>query len=281
MAPSEDEVARAIGEIAAAYAALPQVRAVALAGSRAQDSNDARSDVDLYLYADAPVPLEARRAIILPRAAADPPPEIGSKIWEEEDDWIEPGGLAIEVIHRTSAWIEDELDRVLVRHEPRLGYSTCFWHSVRVARVLHDRDGWFSELRERAQGTYPEPLARAIIGLNRPVLREVLPSYAHQITQAAARDDRLAVHHRVAVFLASYFDVLFAVNRTTHPGEKRLLDHAAALERVPARLRAKISGLLEDAAVAPNRLAPRIEALCDDLDALVARHAPEAQSAAA
>ena len=50
----------------------------------------------------------------------------------------------------------------------------------------------------------------------------MLPSFDTQITKAEKRGDLVSVNHRVAEFLASYFDVLFALNEMTHPGEKRM-----------------------------------------------------------
>src|SRR5205823_11230113 len=55
-------LAEALG---AAFGALPQVAAVALAGSYASRVADAQSDIDLYVYADTPIPIDRRTAIML------------------------------------------------------------------------------------------------------------------------------------------------------------------------------------------------------------------------
>lgn len=44
-----------------------------------------------------------------------------------------------------------------------------------------------------------------------------------QIKKAADRGDTVSVNHRTTEFLASYFNVIFALNSLTHPGEKRLV----------------------------------------------------------
>ena len=50
-----------------------------------------------------------------------------------------------------------------------------------------------------------------------------MPAYDGQILKAARRNDTVSINHRVSAFLESYFDLLYALNRKTHPGEKRLL----------------------------------------------------------
>ena len=113
----------AASAVAAAFAALPEVVAVALGGSEASADADRSSDLDLYIYSDVPVPI-ASRAAVADRLGA-PGGEVGNDLWESGDEWTHArSGVPVDVMFRTRAWIEEQLDHTLVRHEPSLGYST-------------------------------------------------------------------------------------------------------------------------------------------------------------
>ena len=51
-------------------------------------------------------------------------------------------------------------------------------------------------------------------------------SYLDQIKLAVKRNDPVSVNHRIAAFMASYFDIIFALNKVYHPGEKRMIKYA-------------------------------------------------------
>ena len=53
-----------------------------------------------------------------------------------------------------------------------------------------------------------------------------MPAFSNQVEKAIKRQDLLSMNHRTSEFFASYFDLLFALNEQTHPGEKRMLDYA-------------------------------------------------------
>ena len=89
-------------------------------------------------------------------------------------------------------WIEEQLERVLVRHEASVGYSTCFWHNVLHSTALFDCSGWYRDLQEKAARPYPRPLQSAIIARNHPILRQSLSSYLAQIERAVRRGDSVA-----------------------------------------------------------------------------------------
>jgi hypothetical protein len=265
--PAPDPLA---ASVAAAFADLPAVTAVALAGSGVSGVTDEQSDLDLYVYAGAPVAMADRVAIATSFATR---PEVGNDFWEPGDEWIDAQtGRHVDVMYRTPLWIEEQLERVLVRHEASVGYSTCFWHNVLHSTPLFDRSGWYRALQAAARRPYPQPLRRAIIATNHPILRQTLSSYLAQIQRAVRRGDSVSIQHRVTALLASYFDVLFAVNELPHPGEKRLLQLATTrCTKTPPEMEAQINALLQTAArPASPVIVTHVNALLDSLDDLLA-----------
>ena len=268
--PTETTTLAALAQqVAADFAALPQVVAVAMAGSRTSDTADDRSDIDLYVYTAEPVAIADRAAIATRFATRQ---EVRNHFWEPGDEWIDARtGRQVDVMYRTPAWIEEQLERVLVRHEASVGYSTCFWHNVLHSEPLFDRTGWYRDIQTMAKRPYPEPLRRAIVAKNHPILRRTISAYLAQIERAVRRGDSVSVQHRVTALLASYFDILFAVNELPHPGEKRLLQFAMTqCARTPPEMETRINTLL-GTAPRPATLAVvrHIHALLDNLDALL------------
>ena len=255
--------------VAGQFASLPQVEAVVLAGSWSSEFADAASDVDLYVYVTEDIPLHERAQI----AAGSLRAEIGNATWEPGDEWIDAEtGRSVDVMYRQVRWIEEQLDRVLVRHEASVGYSTCFWYNVLHSRLLFDRAGWFEALQRRARQGYPEQLRRAIIAKNYPLLRRNQSSYLHQIELAVRRKDIVSVNHRVAALLASYFDLLFALNELPHPGEKRLIRYATeSCSTLPAKMEREVMELLGSVGKLDRSTMAKANALVDGLDAFLLR----------
>lgn len=258
-----------LAEVTTEFATLPEVRAVALAGSQGGKLADDGSDIDLYVYAE-PEPPVAWRTWLAKKFGERA--SIGNRFWEPGDEWVASrSGIIVDIMYRSPAWIEAQLDRVLLQHEASVGYSTCFVHNVLHSNPLHDRNGWFASLQARTAQPYPEPLRRAIIARNHPILRSTLSSYVHQIALALAREDHVSVNHRITALLASYFDILFAVNRLPHPGEKRLVAYVSAnCAQRPPHFQTQVNELL--LAVAPAGRADvfeKVNDLLDGLDALL------------
>jgi predicted nucleotidyltransferase len=249
--------------VADRYAALRPVQAVALSGSRSSKQSDESSDIDLYVYVNHPLTLAQRAQV----AAGAKRVEIGNNFWEPGDEWVDPeSGLGIDAMYRELEWIEEQIARVLNDHKASIGYSTCFWYNVRNSELLFDRESWFAQLQLKASAPYPPELKRAIIAKNHPILRTTISSYVHQIEVAQRRHDVVAVNHRITALLASYFDILFAVNEQTHPGEKRLLKFAEELcPKRPSRMKEDVERVVEFRSLAA------ITELLDGLDGLLRR----------
>ncbi len=216
-------------EIASRFSELEHVEAVALAGSAVVGISDSQSDYDFYVYSRQPVDVTFRDGLLKSRAQRL---ELHRTFWEDEDAWIE-SDAKLEIMYRTCAWIEGELTARLDRYEASLGYTTALCFSIERSRALWDRSGWFANTQRRLLGGYPEGLARAIVQKNLPVLGAIISSYEDQIRAAFLRQDLVSLNHRVAAWLSSYFDILFAAIRQFHPGEKRLLAYVGELPSAP------------------------------------------------
>lgn len=261
-----------IDMLVAQFAALPQVAAIALGGSRCSGAADAASDIDIYIYTRGAIALAERQAIQAATGGASVA-NMGMTFWGDGDEWIDAAsGVGIDLIYFDAAWMKDQLGRVLDQHLPQGGYTTCFWRTVREGQIVFDRDGWLPRLQQHSQQAYPEPLRRAIIAHNYPVLRHTISSYRNQIARAIARQDFVSLNHRVAALCASYFDIIFALNRVLHPGEKRLLALAQReCALLPTGFAVNLAAVLHAAGTEPEQLVGAVDVLLDQLDALLAQ----------
>ena len=252
------------------FAALPQVEAVALGGSLVDDNPDGTSDIDLYIYTRADISL-AERQTIVDRSGGAVKANLGLNFWGPGDEWFNAEtGIEVDIVYFDTLWMESQINRVVHEHQASLGYTTCFWHTIRHSRVLHDPQGWFQLLQDQCQIDYPEALLHNIITLNHPVLRNIIPSYTNQLAKAVKRGDLVSINHRLAALLASYFDVIFAINRTLHPGEKRLVPLALArCEKLPVEMASDIDAVLQASVTAVPKLMALLTRLLDRLDQLL------------
>lgn len=254
-----------------AFAALGEIKAIALGGSRASGNADERSDYDLYLYCDR-LPAEQTRRDILSRHCSYI--ELNNRFWETEDDCTLINGVDIDILYRDLHDFESGLKAVAEHCCASNGYTTCMWHNLLTCRILYDETGALTAMKNRFDIPYPEQLRQNIIERNRRLLSGYLPSYEGQILKAAKRGDAVAVNHRTAAFLESYFDIIFALNRMTHPGEKRMLEIAQKeAKRLPADFAENIDSLLNSQFADHETVAAALRRIIDALDAVLAEKA--------
>ena len=256
-----------VNRLFAELAALPEVEAIALGGSRAGDNYDEKSDYDVYLYCTDEVP-EAQRRAILSRYCERM--ELGNHFWELEDNCTLTGGVDIDILYRSLDAFTADVASVVEGHEARNGYTTCMWHNLLTCRILYDRDGRLAAAKRRFDVPYPEALRTEIIGRNMRLVHTALPAYDAQIAKAVRRGDRVSVCHRTAAFLESYFDVLFALNRQTHPGEKRLVQLCRARCAVlPERFEDNLDRLFDYLMTRPERVGEDLAAIVGALERIL------------
>jgi Phosphatidylinositol kinase and protein kinases of the PI-3 kinase family len=199
---------------------LKGVISIAIGGSRASGYADISSDYDVYVYYENPISSEDRLLILKKYCKQI---ECNNTFWETEDNCIMMDDIPIDIIYRNLKDFSDTLDRVVVQGEASNGYTTCLWHNLLHSTIVYDFDGKLKALQNLYDIAYPKALQRKIISKNSTLLDGYLPSYSDQIVKAIKREDLVSIQHRTTEFLASYFDIIFALNKMTHPGEKRLL----------------------------------------------------------
>lgn len=204
----------------------PEVESIALGGSRAVNLHDDKSDYDLYVYLNRELAPGTRKDILSRFCSYM---EIDNQYWEKEDDCILFSGPVIELLYRRLDDFAASIARVVDEAQASNGYTTCMWDNLLHSEILYDREGELTRLQNRYKIDYPESLRQNIIDKNTRLLDSYIPSYFDQIVKASERMDIVSVNHRITEYLASYFDILFAYNRVTHPGEKRLIAQAKAL----------------------------------------------------
>ena len=247
----------------------PQVEAVALGGSLQSGIVDQYTDIDLYVYVTKEVPINERKKIVDQMGASRQ--DIGLTFWDPGDEWFhKETGIEVDVMFWNLKWIEDQINRVLVDHQASVGYTTCFWHTVKNSQILFDRHQWLRGFKNKCDTPYPLQLKKNIIDKNFPVLRDVIPSYYFQIKKAIDRGDMISINHRVAALVASYFDVLFALNKITNPGEKKILPYATKnCKIIPSNMAAQIDEVLYASSADSKNLLSKLDVLIDGLEGLV------------
>lgn len=225
-------------------AQIKEVEAVALGGSRAGKTYDENSDYDVYVYITAPIDDTVRENLLKKHCRTI---ELGASFWELEDDCVLKDGTDVDIIYRSLDSFVEEVADVVEKHNVRNAYTTCMWHNLITCKVIFDRNGRLCEAKKRFSVPYPAELKNNIITSHMKLLHGSLPAYDRQIKKAAERHDLNSVNHRVAGFLETYFDLIFALNEMTHPGEKKLIKICKSKCKIlPRDFEKNINSIFED-----------------------------------
>ena len=245
---------------------IPEVEAIALGGSRAGENFDEKSDYDVYLYCTGDISDDVRKTILEKYCSYI---ELGNHFWELEDNCTLKNGVDIDILYRNIEDFGNDVASVVEGFNARTGYTTCMWHNLLTCKIIYDEKGNLKALKDRFNVTYPKELKKNIINKNMSLLNGMLPSYDGQILKAVKRGDLVSVNHRTSAFFESYFDVLFALNEQTHPGEKRLVSLSKRLSMLPANFEENINKLFADLFTQPEKIGNDISEIVAELRKIV------------
>ena len=250
-------------------AALDNIKAVALSGSKTSAIKDDNSDWDIYVYSSSRVSLDAREKIL----SSDASSRINCSPFEEGDEAILPDGTVLDIMYRSLDWSEWQVDDVWRKCNARVGYTTCFIYNIKTSKILKANDDWFAALQKETAGAYPEKLRENIIEKNMDILcGKGTATFLKQAELAWKRSDTVSQNHRLSAIIASYFDVLFTYNRVLHPGEKKLQGYAHLLcHALPDSFDSNLETAIRSAGT--EEYIPAVRNLVSNLSALLERQA--------
>lgn len=228
------------------FVKFDDVEAIAIGGSSAAKTSDNISDIDVYVFVKKDIPVSQREEIVKKYSSKY---EVGGEYFGSGDEFfVDKLNCQFDVIYWNVDWFNSVVQNVWDKHYPSNGYTTCFLYTLKNFRILYDKSGWLRLLQEHLNTPYPPELKQNIIKRNLMLMKDKpFASYYEQIEKALVRNDLVSVNHRISAFLASYFDIIFALNELLHPGEKRLLNYAKENCKIlPVNFEENINSLLKE-----------------------------------
>lgn len=207
------------------YKNFSEVKAVALGGSGVNDTSDNLSDIDVYIFIEKDIVVKNREKLVKQYSSKY---EVGGEYFGSGDEFfVDKLNRQLDVMYWNVNWFESIVENTWFKYYPSNGYTTAFLFTLNNFQIIYDKDNWLKTLQDSIQTKYPNALKQNIIKRNMMLLKDKpFASYYEQIKKAINRNDIISINHRISAFMASYFDIIFALNELLHPGEKRLVKYA-------------------------------------------------------
>ncbi|WP_297208303.1 DUF4037 domain-containing protein [uncultured Brachyspira sp.] len=220
------------------------IDAVVLSGSRTSLINDDMSDYDIYIYSKNVVDIDTRIKFAEKYSSYY---DIGNDYFEYGDELLlRDSGICLDFMYRDLSLAENEINYVWRNFNSKIGYTTAFLYNIKHSHIFYDKNGCFKFFQEELSKEYPEELKNNIIKKNYNVMYgKKMASFYEQLEKAVIRNDIISINHRITAILSSYFDILFALNKELHVGEKKLVQYALKLcSKIPENFEEDIKYIL-------------------------------------
>ena len=196
------------------FCGIDGIRALVLGGSRTTERFDEKSDYDFYVYSENGIDQEIRHKILTRYCKYF---EIGNKYWELEDNGQLICGIDFDLVYRNLQQFENTVADGVEKNNSYNGFTTCLWDNILNSKIIFDKNDVFKKMKERFTIPYPQKLKENIVKRNMALLSGSVVSYDKQIIKSIHRKDLINLNNRISVFLASYFDIIFAINELPNP----------------------------------------------------------------
>jgi predicted nucleotidyltransferase len=261
-----EEARRQANQIVAAIASLQGVDAISLGGSFGSGLADSASDIDLHVYWSGELAASSEREALIRSIADADSIRMDVTYWGLEDHF-RVAGQEVELVYVNSDELLADVERAYSTGLYGEGYVTATFFYVTQSAILHDPQGMLERTRSRLEQSYPEATRRNTLGSNPNILR----AYLGHLRKAQTRGDLLFVQQRLYSIQMVFFNLLFALNRRYHPGEKRLLIHGESCPIRPSELAQRWQHSAE-LLVADPALVDLLEGLIDEICVLAANN---------
>ncbi len=276
MPPSLELLHSYSAALISALSSLAPVRAILCFGSYAMGTNDASSDIDLYVICHPQIvtPAERRAAFLqagnMDELSLDHDQPGWENQWCPSNDRLRLNEIQFDIVYNTLNWVQSVVDQVKTLGTtsiPELKFRPyTFLGMLENSVILYDADG---VLHTIITGLYPYP----------PALRQTLIAGSLDVIHGSLDDLQDYTRRNIgnSAFLFHLWRVidametlLFALNERYSPATKRLEEAYRRLPILPANFLERYNGLLETPLTPPGRLkiVADLQAMVGDIEEL-------------
>lgn len=234
-----------------ALSGLGSIRAVLCFGSYATNTNDDRSDIDLFAFCNPGIPSSEIRRQCIGEIADVTNVQIGHTGIDWDDQWCPAGdrfflnGVLIDLVYNTLEWVETVVSRVAgegLTSLPEFRFRPyTLLGLLERSLILYDPNSVIAELRARLR-PYPAKLKQTLLSESLQVAEGSLQDLQDYVERHIGNS---AFHFQMGRVLDGLGTMLFAINECYDPATKRTEEAYRELAVLPNDFMKRFERVLE------------------------------------